>query len=136
MGVAVRRAAVVLALATAGSAFAGAPVGPAHFEEAPATATYSQRDLLKNWALSACLAKMATDEGARADANATASAYMEFGRQGVEAYDALRKLVDQYAARRYVGSVEGKFNTMKCIDLFHSRALNRLAATLAKPGHR
>jgi hypothetical protein len=100
---------------------------------APMTASYSQKDLLKNWALSACLATVATDPALRADANATASAYMEFGHQAPEAYAALRELAEKYAARDYSGSVEGRFDTMKCIDLFHSRELNRLATRLAKP---
>lgn len=99
----------------------------------PMTASYSQKDLLKNWALSTCLATVATDPALRADANATASAYMEFGHQAPEAYAALRELAESYAARRYSGSVEGRFDTMKCIDLFHSRELNSLVARLAKP---
>ncbi|MCS0628151.1 type VI secretion system amidase immunity protein Tai4 [Telluria mixta] len=99
----------------------------------PMTANYSQKDLLKNWALSTCLAIVATDPALRADANATASAYMEFGHQAPEAYAALRELAENYAARRYSGSVEGRFDTMKCIDLFHSRELNSLATRLAKP---
>jgi hypothetical protein len=134
MGAAVRCAGFVLALAMTGSALAGAPARPARSETA-STASYSQRDLLKNWALSICLAKVATEPGARDDANLAASAYMEFGRQGAEAYEALHKLADQYAARHYTGSVEGEFNTMKCIDLFHSRELNSLATRLAKPAH-
>jgi hypothetical protein len=100
---------------------------------APMTASYSQKDLLKNWALSTCLAIVVTDPALRADANATASAYMEFGHQAPEAYAALRELAENYAARRYSGSVEGRFDTMKCIDLFHSRELNSLATRLAKP---
>ncbi len=98
----------------------------------PMTHTYSQKTLLKNWALSACLARVAKDERDRDDANATAGAYLEFGRQPIEAYDSLRKLVDQYAARTYQGSIDSRFDTMKCIDLFHSRELDRLAARLAR----
>lgn len=96
------------------------------------TETYSQKDLLKNWALSACLAITASDEKAKADANATAGAYMEFGHQGTEAYDALRALAEKYAARHYGGSVPSEFNTMKCIDLYHSAELSKLTAKLAK----
>jgi hypothetical protein len=121
------------------AAAAGALLACAHGAQAAeqpaahATASYSQTDLLKNWALSTCLATVATDPALRADANATASAYMEFGHQAPEAYAALRELAESYAARRYSGSVEGRFDTMKCIDLFHSRELNSLATRLAKP---
>ena len=103
---------------------------------APMTASYSQKDLLKNWTLSTCLAAVATDPAQRADANATASAYMEFGHQTPDAYAALGELATKYAARRYSGSVDGQFKTMKCIDLFHSRELNSLATRLAKPSKR
>lgn len=93
---------------------------------------YSQKTLLKNWALSVCLATIAKDISARNDANATASAYLEFGRQPIEAYDALRKLAEQYANRKYGGSLNSEFNTAKCIDLFHSKELDRLTSSLAK----
>ena len=96
------------------------------------TETYSQRTLLKNWALSVCLAQVAQDTKGRDDANATASAYLEFGRQGIEAYDALRTVVEQYASRKYGGSIQSDFNTMKCIDLFHSKRLDDLTRKLSK----
>ena len=96
------------------------------------TDTYSQRELLKNWALSVCIAAIAKDAQAREDANATASAYLEFGHQPIEAYDALRNLVDKWVAKRYSGSIPSEWNTMKCIDMYHSRELNQLVAKLEK----
>ncbi|MET3134041.1 hypothetical protein AAKU55_004335 [Oxalobacteraceae bacterium GrIS 1.11] len=99
----------------------------------PMTESYSQRNLLKNWALSACLAINAKDAATKADASATASAYMEFGRQRIEAYDELRKLAEKYATLSYSGSIPSEFNTMKCIDLFHSGELDRLVTKLTKP---
>ncbi|WP_341677022.1 T6SS amidase immunity protein Tai4 family protein [Niveibacterium sp. SC-1] len=95
-------------------------------------ASYSQKTLLKNWVLSVCLARIAQNDKDRADANATASAYLEFGRQPIEAYDALRTLVDTYANKRYGGSIPSDFNTMKCIDLFHSKELEKLSTRLTK----
>lgn len=96
------------------------------------TSKYSQRDLLKNWALSACLDFIATDQKARDDADATASAYMEYSRLPIESFDSLRKLAQQYAAKRYGGSIPSDFNTMKCIDLYHSKELDALATKLLK----
>jgi hypothetical protein len=99
--------------------------------EASATATYSQKTLLKNWALSVCLAKVAKNAEFKDDANATAGAYMEFGKQPIEAYDALRALADRYAQRQYSGAVQSEFDTMKCIDLWHSKELEALAGQWA-----
>lgn len=92
--------------------------------EEPATAKYSQKILLKNWALSRCLAQIAPDEASRNDANATAAAYLEFGHQPIEAYEAIDKLVGTFIKREYAGSTKSSYNTMKCIDLFHSRDLD------------
>lgn len=97
----------------------------------PATASYSQKVLLKNWAFSVCLAKVAKTQDAKDDANATASAYMEFGKLPIESYEPLRELADRYAKRVYGGAVPGEFDTMKCIDLMHSKELEVLTSRLA-----
>jgi hypothetical protein len=100
--------------------------------------TYSQKTLLKNWALSRCLGQVYADGKATEDANASASAYLEFGRQPIEAYEALAVVIGKYANRKYAGSVRSNFNTMKCIDLFHSTELDELVSkfSIAKPGKR
>lgn len=96
-----------------------------------ATASLSQKTLLKNWAVSVCLAKVAKTPEAKEDANATASAYMEFGKQPIEAHEPLRELADAYSKRVYGGAVQSEFNTMKCLDLMHSKELETIAARLA-----
>lgn len=97
----------------------------------PMTAKYDQKTLLKNWALSVCLAQVAQDPKTAEDAGVSASGYMEFGKQGIEAYDDLRKLVNKYKNLQYDGSVKSQYNTMKCIDLFHSKELDKLATKLS-----
>lgn len=99
---------------------------------APVTSSYSQKTLLKNWAMSVCLAEVAKDAGTKADANATAAAYLEFGHQSIEAYDQLRTLIDKYASKKYGGSVDSEYNTMKCIDLLNSKELDALTGKLSK----
>jgi hypothetical protein len=97
------------------------------------TAKYSQKTLLKNWALSRCLAVVYADPTTKNDANATASAYLEYGKVSIEAYDELSALVNNYAKRSYGGSIKSDYNTMKCIDMFQSKELDRLANKLSKP---
>lgn len=101
------------------SAFCATPAAA----QEPATAKYSQKTLLKNWALSRCLAQIALDPASRDDANATAGAYLEFGHQPIETYEAIDQLVGKFTKREYAGSTKSPYNTMKCIDLFHSREL-------------
>jgi len=83
----------------------------------------SQATLLRNWAFSRCLAQVYADAAVKADARATASAYLEYGRQPIEAYTALQVLVDKAAARQLAGSIPGAFHTMQCIDLRDSPEL-------------
>ncbi len=97
-----------------------------------ATEQYSQKVLLKNWAVSRCLAEVYADPKTKDDANATAGAYLEAGRQPIGAYEALGVIVSKYASLKY-GSVAGsELNTMKCIDLLNSRELDELAGKLLK----
>lgn len=92
----------------------------------PKTEHYPQDMLLKNWALSRCLAKSYDEQAVRNDANATASAYLEYGKQSIEVYNQLDELVDKYVSLTYGGSVRSNFNTMKCIDLYHSKELQQM----------
>ena len=104
----------------------------AHANAQHMTAKYDQKTLLKNWALSRCFAQIAKDDKTAEDAGITASAYLEFGHQGIEAYDELRALVAKYKNLKYDGSVKSEYNTMKCIDLFHSKELDRLTTKLVR----
>lgn len=103
---------------------------------AQTAAELSQKELLKNWALSRCLATVYADPEVRDDASATAAAYLEFGNQPMGAYEALDALVDRYARQKRSGSVPSQFNTMKCIELFRSNELDSLAGAWApQPKH-
>ena len=105
-------------------------VQPVYGQEGEAR-KYSQKTLLKNWALSRCLGQVYLDGKAGKDANASTSAYLEFGRQPIQVYEALGVIVDKYANKKYAGSVQSEFNTMKCIDLFHSKELDDLSSKLS-----
>lgn len=129
---------VLVATVSAGIALTGANLAVAQ-SQAPGlvaeTEQYSQETLLKNWALSVCLGIVNKDQRDKDDAGETASAYLEFGRQPLEAYGEIRELAKTYAARRYGGSIESEFNTMKCIDLFHSGQLDHLVGKWVKSGN-
>ena len=104
---------------------------PQKGEPRPIT-TYSQQTLLKNWALTVCLAQSFLGSKTSDDAGDTASGYLEFGRQGLEAYDKLRKLSRQFADKTYASSSTSEFRVRKCLDLFHSKELDDLTRRLAR----
>ena len=80
--------------------------------------------VLKNWALSRCLAHAFEGDPAGQDAAVSAAAYLEQGHSPIEAYEDLEKLAKSFAAKPYGGSVPGEYKTMKCIDLYVSPDLS------------
>jgi hypothetical protein len=92
----------------------------------PKTRDYSTHDMLKNWALSRCIGAITKDEETRKDAYSTASAYFEFAVYPLETFEDLDMLVKKYVDQKYSGSIPSEFNTMKCIDMFHSQELEKL----------
>ena len=91
----------------------------------------SQVRILKNWALSRCLAKAAGEGPPGDDAAKSAAAYLEMGTGAIESYDEIDALADTYLQRQYGGSVKSEYNTMKCIDLYESRELETLVEELS-----
>ncbi|RZL19776.1 MAG: type VI secretion protein [Sphingomonas sp.] len=83
----------------------------------------TQRNLLKDWALSRCLARGAPQPFAK-DAAVSAAAILERGDYGMEAYEAVEALVGKQLGKRYAGSVPGNYVTLKCIDLYHGAPLD------------
>jgi hypothetical protein len=111
--------------------FAFLPIHSIAGEGSPRTSSYSEKDLLKNWALCRCLGKTYVSERDRDDAYKSAAAYLEFSGSPIESFDKLTELIEKYLSRSYTGSVQSNYNTMKCIDLFHSKELDVLTSELA-----
>jgi hypothetical protein len=117
------RHASLLLILSQSVACASDPAGEAH---------NTQAAVLKKWALSRCLAKAGVDSPAGDDAAKTAAAYLEMGNAGIDAYEKLDALAGKYLEREYTGSVKSNYNTMKCLDLYDSAELDRLARDSAK----
>jgi hypothetical protein len=107
------------------------PANSPVFDDA-AVWNYPPRVLLKNWALSACLAKITQDTDTKRDAARTANGYAEYGVMSLEEIDEMTSLIDEYIAKKYEGHTEtgerpSTFDTMKCIDMFYSAELDAMA---------
>lgn len=92
---------------------------------------YPPRILAKNLALSMCLRQIAKDETTASDAGSSANGYFQYSAIGFEDLDEIKALVNEFVALKYEGHTEfgeksPDFNTMKCIDLFHSAELDAL----------
>lgn len=82
--------------------------------------------IFKSWALSRCSSKAYPSAQAKADAKASAAAYLEFSTLSTEAFNEGGVLVDLFLSKSYGGSAPGPYNTLKCIDLFPSREFESL----------
>jgi hypothetical protein len=104
----------------------------------PRSHIYSERDLLKNWVLSICLANISRDGSeTRHDAARSAWGYFEFSNISLEERDELvpliMKVIAEKNSRLNDGDAElSELNTMKCIDLFHSARLDGIVARMLK----
>ena len=84
----------------------------------------------KDRALSACIATANKETPAGNDARIATSAFIEWTYYDDKANAAVDKLIEKYLSRDYSNPVEGyagvQFNTLKCLDLYHSRELRDL----------
>lgn len=92
----------------------------------------AQATVLKKWALARCLARAGGDSPAGDDAAKTAAAFLEAGTAGIDVYEKLEALAGSYLDRQYTGSVKSQYNTMKCLDLYESDELDKLARDSTK----
>ncbi|MDR0564513.1 MAG: type VI secretion system amidase immunity protein Tai4 [Azoarcus sp.] len=91
---------------------------------------YTQRDITKNYAFSACFAEIAKDNDTRTDAGSCIYGYFQFGILDIDDYSILRKISQSFIKRKYGGKNPTKYNTMKCIDLYYSPELETLVTKL------
>lgn len=107
---------------------------PAAGQGSGGQARRTQASLMTDWAVARCLAKgfgLKTQAGA--DAARGAAALLERGDRGIDAYEAVERMVDRQLARPYAGSTGGSYTTLKCLDLRHAPELARLIRS-QKPG--
>jgi hypothetical protein len=88
---------------------------------------YSAIQYLKNFALSACIAQAYKSEEVVKDSRAAADGYLQLGSFPYEAYEEAAQLGKKFLAKDYRSFTGDELTLMKCIDLFHSKELDRLA---------
>jgi len=97
-------------------------------EEQQIRVEYSPVEYFKNYALSACIARGYSSEEIIGDATASARGYFELGAHPIDAYPEAIELVREFLAREYKSHLSNeRLILMKCIDLYHSEALDKLA---------
>jgi hypothetical protein len=84
-------------------------------------------EIFRDWVRARCIAVAAGDTAFGKDATASAGAYVERGSLPAEAYEAGEKAIAAALARERKGTVDVRFDTLKCLDLAASREIGRLA---------
>jgi hypothetical protein len=93
---------------------------------------YTPVQYLKNYALSACIADGYRSREVVNDAVASANGYKELGSLNIDAYNEVADLGQMFLSKNYFSQGGEKLTLMKCIDFFHSKALDRLARKYAR----
>jgi hypothetical protein len=88
---------------------------------------YSSVQYFKNYALSTCIADGYSSEETIKDASAAARGYLELGSLPLEAHTEATLLGREFLKKRYISISGESLVLMKCIDLFHSKELDRIA---------
>ena len=102
---------------------------PARANAGEARVAYSPVQYLKNFALSVCISDGYASKDLVKDSLAAAGAYSELGSLPFEAYENAETLAKQLLTKTYTSKSGEQLTLMKCIDLFHSKELDRLART-------
>lgn len=96
---------------------------------------YDDATQLKNVALAQCIARGYDAPAVRDDALAAVGAYVEFGQVNDSgAYLAVTELADKWLHKPYQSKHGQPLTLMKCIDLFHSEALDVLVRRYVSGG--
>jgi Type VI secretion system (T6SS), amidase immunity protein len=88
---------------------------------------YSGIEYLKNFALSVCITEGYKSDEVVKDSRAAADGYLQLGSFPFEAYEEAASLSKKFLAKKYLSFTGDELTLMKCIDLFHSKELDRLA---------
>ena len=94
---------------------------------------YSPREQLRNYAFSTCFSYAFPNSDPGKDAASAAAGYLELGSGPLEAYTEAAKLSKAFVQRTYIGQGASHLQTMKCIDLYHSPALDRIVGKYFAP---
>lgn len=76
-----------------------------------------QSEIYENWLISRCIGKSTDSEKTKQDAFRSASAYLEFSKLPMDAFEQGEKLAEQYANKNSQGSVKGSYHILDCLSL-------------------
>jgi hypothetical protein len=88
---------------------------------------YSGIQYLKNFALSVCITEGYISDEVVKDSRAAADGYLQLGSFPFAAYEEAASLSKKFRAKKYLSFTGDELTLMKCIDLFHSNELDRMA---------
>lgn len=81
---------------------------------------YNESELFHNFAYAACVGSAFESDEIKSDANRSASAYMQFSNISMDAYEAIRKKVNNWLSKNYMSKTGKSLQLMKCIDFVNS----------------
>jgi Type VI secretion system (T6SS), amidase immunity protein len=97
----------------------------------PGSEARSAEDSAKDWALLRCLGHGASSAKMRRDYFASAGAIFQRSQIAVERFNELDALAQQFVGRKYGGTLNVRYNGLKCVNFYHSRELQSMVEARA-----
>ncbi|MBH1920852.1 T6SS amidase immunity protein Tai4 family protein [Serratia surfactantfaciens] len=80
-----------------------------------------QETLYKNWLFNRCLGEFIDSENTRKDTFRSASAYLQFSKLPLSAFEEGEKLVESYLTQERQAATTDSYHTLECLALSQSK---------------
>jgi Type VI secretion system (T6SS), amidase immunity protein len=87
---------------------------------------YKEKQLFLNYAYSACISSAFKSKEVKADANRSASGYIEFSHISFDAYQELNDSIKIWLAKKYSSKSGKSLQLMKCNDFYNSGDIQKI----------
>jgi hypothetical protein len=85
---------------------------------------HKARNNLQKWGIAYCMSKTSSESRTNALYGNAQAAYFELGSHSDEAYQEIKKFIDEYISIPYQGKEFQDLSIQKCLDLVHDNAYN------------
>ncbi|EOC5257274.1 T6SS amidase immunity protein Tai4 family protein [Enterobacter asburiae] len=94
----------------------------------PDISAFSQQQIFENWVQNRCIGKIADSKALKADAEASAAAWLEASNLPVEGFEKADKVIVSLLKEKVGGTEPGHYQVLKCSLIANSDAIRPLNA--------
>ncbi|MBT1728718.1 T6SS amidase immunity protein Tai4 family protein [Enterobacter quasimori] len=97
-----------------------------HAQTLPDVSAFSQQQIFENWVQNRCIGKIADSKALKADAEASAAAWLEASDLPAENFEKADKVIVSLLKEKVGGTEPGQYQVLKCSLIANSDAIRPL----------